>query len=74
MSALQRPGPCQYCDADPSEGDRRGVCIGITKYSMPLPYQCAVYRRWWDAGHAAGVRSERSAQELQVSIDGGKAT
>ena len=72
MSELKRPGPCDFCDADPSSGDMRGVCIGITRYSLSLPYQCAIYRRWWDAGFAAGARSERAAQAIESQEAYGK--
>ena len=68
MPLLTRPGPCPYCDKDPVLIDRC-VCVGVETSDGQRYYDCVLFREWWDAGHAAGARSERAAQELQESID-----
>lgn len=74
MTALQRPGPCPRCDATVDWSVSMSGCIGVPAIGTTLRehYRCAIYRRWWDAGHAAGARSERAAQALDTEEAFGK--
>ena len=74
MSALQRPGPCPRCDATVDWSVSMSGCVGVPIIGTTLREHncCAIYRRWWDAGHAAGVAQELAAQAVDAQPASGK--
>ena len=64
MSELQRPGPCPGCDGD---GSKRCVGVSLPSKRTVRQFDCVQLRAMWDAGHAAGARSERAAQAIEIA-------